>query len=58
MIGKECEHKETGHIGKICNELKATEKYPEQWGIFWYNGKQNKIGLLTYWIDKDKIIIK
>jgi hypothetical protein len=61
----ECIHIETGHIGKITKELKGNDKFPDQWGIYWYGGlegaehaeKIKKLGSLPYWNDKDKIII-
>lgn len=64
-MSKICRHKETGHIGKITNELKGTKNFPDQWGINWYcgeNGHQHakhnqKFGILPYWNDKEKIQI-
>ena len=35
MIGKKCKHKDTGHIGKINGQLKPSDKFPAQWGIYW-----------------------
>ena len=63
MIGQECKHIETGHTGKITNKLNGNEKLPDQWGIYWYGGLEDKehgdriakLGLLGYWNDQDKI---
>lgn len=65
MIGLKCKHIETGHIGRIIDELNNTEKFPEQWGIFWFGGNEGKehgdmiknVGLLNYWQNKSEIII-
>jgi len=62
-INKEtfCIHKESGHIGKIINEITGSTDFPDQWGIYWLPGKnseQNKEhGRKYYWQDKDKIEI-
>ena len=64
-IGKICIHKESKHEGRIMSTLTGTNKFPNQWGIFWFDGrrrsedaKRNKtIGILPYWCDVDKIII-
>jgi len=31
MINKKCKHKDTGAEGIIKNELKGTDKFPDQW---------------------------
>ena len=62
---KECRHKETGHIGKIISKLKDTDSFPDQYGIYWYDGREGnehakrnrEICTLHYWQDQDKIEI-
>lgn len=36
MIGKDCRYKNTWVRGKINGELKATDKFPDQWKVYWY----------------------
>lgn len=65
MIGRECIYIESGHMGKITQKLKGSDKFPDQWGIFWYDGRHSKedaernrtLGCLNFWQDKDKILI-
>jgi hypothetical protein len=65
MIGRECKYIETGHKGKITKELKGCDKFPDQWGIFWYDGRHGHehternrtLGILNFWQDKDNIEI-
>ena len=57
MINKKCKHKETNAEGIIKGELKGTDRFPDQWGIFWIKGANH--GHYTnhyYWNDKEKII--
>jgi len=65
MIGRECIYIESGHMGKITQELKGTDRFPDQWGIYWYAGgegaehaeRNRKLGCLNFWQDKTKIKI-
>lgn len=51
-----CEHIETGAKGIIKGELKGTDKFPDQYGIFWTEGaNHSNFGTHPYWNDKDKI---
>jgi hypothetical protein len=53
-----CEHKETGAKGIIKSELKGTDKFPDQYGIFWTEkANHGSYGSHFYWNDKDKIKI-
>ncbi len=56
-----CEHIETGAKGIIKKELKATNDFPDQWGIYWLNDEDTRKALKGrmhyYWNDKDKIRI-
>jgi len=54
MIGKKCMHRDYGCIGKITLELKGNGEYPEQWGIYWFQGQRN---FGSFWNDKDRIEI-
>jgi len=65
MIGRECKHIKTGHIGKITKEMDGTKDFSDQWGIYWYSGTEGKehatrirtIGMLNHWQDKSIIEI-
>ena len=55
---RKCEHIDSGAKGIIKNQLKATDEYPEQWGIYWTE-KANCLNFANhyYWNDKSKIKI-
>lgn len=58
MIGKKCISIDWGITGIIKDELPATDKFPEQWGIYWYDISEDFIkqhGLPYYWQDKSAI---
>lgn len=53
-----CKHLETGAIGIIKAQLKGTDKFPDQFGIFWIGlANSGNFGTHPYWNDKDKIQI-
>jgi len=52
-----CIHTDYEYIGEIRGELKGNGKFPDQWGIFWYGGRQLDKLPYHYWNDKDKIVI-
>jgi len=58
LMNQKCIHIETGIKGLIKNELKGTDKCPDQWGIYWSKGAYQKdIPAHYYWTDKNKIKI-
>lgn len=58
MIGSKCTHIETGREGIIRSELKGTNEFPDQWGIYWTFTYDSKTPSHYYWNDKDKILIQ
>ena len=57
IMDKKCRHKETGKEGIIKSELKGTDEFSDQWGIYWTFLYDNKTPNHYYWNDKDKIEI-
>jgi hypothetical protein len=58
-IERKCKHLETGATGITKSELKGTDKFPDQWGIYWLTGANHgSFGSHYYWNDKTKILIE
>jgi len=53
----DCIHIETQRRGKIIDILPACDKFPKQFGIYWYGIYGIKEGMLNYWQDCDKIVL-
>jgi len=48
-MDKNCIHIETGRTGKIIDYLKGTDRFPDQYGIFWLGSFNTKEAMLHYW---------
>jgi len=57
MIGKKCKNIETGMFGIIKSELKGTDEFPDQWGIYWIFSYHKSIPSHYYWNNKNIIVI-
>jgi hypothetical protein len=52
-----CKHNISGKEGIINSELKGTDKFPDQWGIFWTFKYDKNTPNHYYWNDKNNIEI-
>jgi hypothetical protein len=52
-----CIHIETQRRGRIIDILPACDKFPRQFGIFWYGTYKLNEPILNYWQDTDKVVI-
>ena len=50
-----CKHIETGRTGIIIDNLKGTDRFPDQYGIFWLGSCNIKEAVLHYWQNKSDI---
>jgi hypothetical protein len=54
---QKCQHIETGHIGILIDHLKGTDRFPDQYGIYWEGRFDIKEGILNYWQNTTDIIL-